>query len=233
MSSDDWDFDSSNLGRGSSRKGLISSSPIGSNFIIILVIIVTSVLAVGVSFLFYFHSRLVSGVGNSSSSRTSAVSEVVRDKGNSVSWYDSKSKFSVLPSISNLGDGAIAKDILYTKEFQVSRSFGKVSLEDTLSDLDNLHADLKPSKVVFKSRDGSNLFALRSEGIYLVISYSRGVVALGYSDTDAEDSLKSVYGTSGGDFVGSDFVSSYSKGSWTFKYKSDVDIDKGLLDAEF
>lgn len=226
MSSDDWEFGSG----GSSSGSRFRSSSISSNLVIILVLVLTSALAVGVTLLFYFHSRLGSGDRVSSSA---SVERVSKDTGKGSSWYDSKSKFSVLPSISNLGDGAIAKDILYTKEFQVSRSFGKVNLDDMLSDLDNLHADLKPSRVIFKSRDGSNLFALRSEGIYLVISYSRGVVALGYSDTDSEDSLKSVYGTSSGDFIGSDYVSSYSKGSWTFRYKSDVDIDKGLLDAEF
>lgn len=186
---------------------------------------VTTTLALGVSAILFLHSQATKSATEGVTTSDSSQRVVKVDK----SWYTSKTKYDVLPSISSLSDADAGLDVLYTKEFQVSRSFGTADLKDVLSEFDNLHEKFTPAKVGFKSKTGAELFALRSENLYLVVSYAEGVMAVGSRTADAFADLSSIYGDSNGDLGQSDFSSKYSKNSWDIRYKNSLEIEEDSL----
>lgn len=103
------------------------------------------------------------------------------------------SAFSALPSLSQVEVGQSSLDLVYTKEYQISRVSRGITLEELVKQVESMGDDfeLVEPVVVFKGGSTSGLVTFRSKQLLVTYSLSRGLVGVGYkgSESDAREKL--------------------------------------------
>lgn len=148
-------------------------------------------------------------------------------------WYSDKEQYSALPSVNSLPSEFTVRDILYTREYQYSRSLSKTSLNEISSELASVGGSFSPVQSVFKSDKGLRLVSFKSDSVYLVYSYALGLVGIGVSTQDSLDKLNAIFGGESSDLITAGFVNREESGIWQFYFTNDVKIDEEGLSNVF